>query len=180
MRIKRQNKKRLIIFISITMVLLLGAGATSFYFLQQNDNRPKETEAKTKADKGEEKPRETSESSQVPSTIQDTQGAGAENEGKGTKSQYGSITLQRPIKNEKVGNQSIISGVAMVSPVMYRIVDTQRGVIARGELNTVDGGKFSAKIQSIQPSSNSGTFEIFYISPSTGKESESIKIPVRF
>jgi hypothetical protein len=92
----------------------------------------------------------------------------------------GVITLTSPTSGSAVGNGTSVTGTANgLSQVQFRIKDTQRGVIAQGPLNVVNGS-FSGTIEGLEPGSSSGTFEVYDYKNGNGPEENDVKINVNF
>ena len=93
-------------------------------------------------------------------------------------SSSGNITLQQPSPNSVVRSGDTLSGLAKVSSVQFILTDNSVGLIARGNLNVVDG-KFSGTLM-FTSHSKSGKLEVYYPNPKNGAEEDIIDIDVSF
>lgn len=93
-------------------------------------------------------------------------------------SSNGSITLEEPVANSTVHSGDTISGTATVSKVEYILTDTKLGLIAKSDLNVVNG-TFSGTLKFIPHSSN-GSLQIYYPNPTNGAEEDLINVNVNF
>jgi len=114
------------------------------------------------------------------STATNTQSAPAASAAQPTSSASGVITINTPTAGATISNGTTVSGTASgLSQVQYRIKDTVRGVIASGQL-PVTNGSFSGTIQGLEPSSSSGTLEVYDYKNGNGPEENDAEINVSF
>lgn len=93
------------------------------------------------------------------------------------QSQSGLLTLQTPIANSTIATGFVINGLSSATPVNYRLIDNQTGVISQGVISVVNG-KFSATV-SFKSYSTSGRLDVFN-TDLNGREINEVQIPVNF
>lgn len=89
----------------------------------------------------------------------------------------GKITLKLPANNGSFKSGSTITGSAAASPVQYRLVDDQAGVISQGSINVVNGN-FTATI-TFTPYAKTGRLDVFN-TDSSGRELNEVQVTVNF
>lgn len=112
------------------------------------------------------------------SVVKDTNGQNVVENNNPALSSTKAITLSSPTDGAKIVNGSVVSGMATVGVVYYRIKDDIRGVIGQGTLSVIDG-KYSG-VLAVSSSGAEGTFEVYSLNASTGAEENNIKIKVTF
>ncbi len=183
----RPKKMRWIIGITVLLVLLVGGGAYWWHYLRtpatkqvvkvgtfSSNNKPANSEDVTTPKKSP-----TTNTTQNISGGTDTNGqsAATTNSSQWITSTSGNITVEQPIANTTIKSGVILSGVAEVDTVHFRLIDNSVGVISEGTLNVVNG-KFSGNLN-FTPHASGGQLDVFSTAPD-GSELNEIEIAVNF
>ncbi len=89
----------------------------------------------------------------------------------------GKTVLKLPGNNDSFKSGSTITGTSAVSPVQYRLVDDQAGVISQGTINVVNGN-FTASV-TFTPYAKTGRLDVFN-TDSSGRELNEVQVTVNF
>lgn len=193
MNTKNKKIKKRLIFLFVLLVIILAC--VSFMYIRSNNNSDnKKTEhsntdqanATTTSDQpsaqnnysgGDQRdPGNTISENRGTADVTDT-GQPNNNETGGLTSSSGEITVFSPISNSVVGYNFTLSGKSSLSKISYRIIDNVSGMIATGELKTINNG-FSGKIN-VKTTATEGRLDIF-ATKDDSTEYSNIEIPVRF
>jgi hypothetical protein len=109
--------------------------------------------------------------------FEDTQGSGVVLTDKFVVSSDQNITVFSPQSNSLLEPSQVVSGLSKLDLVQYRVIDSNSGVIATGNLKVVDG-KFSG-IVTYSSTATEGRIDIFAVKQD-GTEYANVELPVRF
>lgn len=157
--------------ISISVIVIILAAGTYLYLRHHHSPKtivtvgtPVILSGQSKSTSGqpaEKTPSSSNSGSRNSGGATDTNGASATSTSSSqwVKSASGVITVKQPSANSKLQDSSIISGVASVGEVHYRLSDNKVGVVAQGTLS-VSNGNFSGVVH-FQPQGTGGRLDIF-------------------
>lgn len=192
---KLKNKKRLVIIVAVTMLIVAlpfvyvyGFGGNLFgwaEFQDTEDSRPGVNEPRNAEDDATKQEGNQGHSSGNDESntgggtgVVDSEGSDVDGgQSGGVSSESGDITLLTPQEGQKLENGQSIQGGASVDKVFYRLEDDVRGVIGTGELQVRDG-KFSGTL-SLNTSGKNGTLDV-YSFDGQDREVNSIRIKVTY
>ena len=190
---RKSNKVKYMYFCAIG-ILVFGFGlfvleklqVTNFYTIDSSPSMP-QVDAKTTSDIPSAQSNFTSESEKPAAqsnqdekgrvNVEDTQGSTVISTEKALVSSDQNITVFSPQANSLVVPDQVIAGLSKLDLVQYRIIDSNSGVIATGNLKVV-GGKYSG-IFTYKSTAEEGRIDIF-ATKQDGTEYANIELPVRF
>ena len=186
---KNKNRKKLYIVAVISYILIASAASAGYFILKDRANKTVETDAKTTSEApsaqenfsegGEREPGNGVFENKGSGRVEDLNGQEnkATDPSTWTTSKSKEITVHSPSANSIISKGTIVSGTSSISVVNYRLIDSLSGVIAQGEISTVNG-VFSGKL-SFDTGATEGRLDIYGIR-SDGQEYSNIEIPIRF
>lgn len=183
MKINRERTNKKLAASIIIIVLVLCAAAGYSFYAKSNGMWPFKNTVKdgTVGTDVEDHSKSGGGSGQDNSTasggVSDTGGKDVESQSGGVSSQSGNITLFTPQSNQNISGSIMVTGVAKVPEVFYRISDDVNGMINSGKLS-VNDGQFSGKLF-VNTSAKQGTFEVYNFN-AQGQEVNNINIAVSY
>lgn len=177
---KKQNSVTKRVLVAVVALLVLGVAG---YLVHRHYEKPqvqttsKEVTAQNNYTSGSKRPVNSGNASQGGAVDEHGQTATpTTSQSQWATSTSGQITLENPVANGLLQSGDTIEGTAKVPTVQFRLVDTDAGVIAQGQL-TVVNGVFAGKLE-FQPQATTGQLDIFSYS-SSDTEINSINLPVQ-
>lgn len=183
-KVKESKKKYLVI-----VMIILAAGiviASRAISIENKDQNNFENTANTTSTAATAQPdfndgteREAVVNNTNEGTVTDTSGNFSVDNGTeaSLRSGDGKISLLVPTKDSIIRSSDAISGFSEYPAVSFRLIDDVSGVIARGELQVVDG-KFSGEFN-FSSNASRGRLDVFSANPD-GTEESNLSVDIRF
>jgi hypothetical protein len=153
------------------IVLVVSGGGFSLYKNSQN-----KASDPTSSDKAGKDPANFNEANRNGGVV-DSNESEQSDKNNGIKSKSGNITVFTPNPGSLISTGSSVSGLSNSSEISYRLIDDNKGVIARGSLEVV-AGEFSGKFH-FSSKGTEGRFDVFHVLDDL-REVDIVNIPVRF